>query len=65
VDWGGKAVIVLGSEGQGLRPRVRDACDDLVRIPLHGRVESLNVAATAAILLFEAVRSRAAGAAGS
>ena len=61
VDWVGAAVIVLGSEGKGLRPRVREACDDLVRVPLHGRVESLNVGATAAVLLYEAVRSRAAG----
>ena len=65
VDWSGAAVIVLGSEGKGLRPRVRDACDDLVRVPLQGRVESLNVGATAAILLYEAVRSRAAGGQGS
>jgi 23S rRNA (guanosine2251-2'-O)-methyltransferase len=60
VDWGGAAVIVLGSEGKGLRPRVREACDDLVRVPLHGQVGSLNVGATAAVLLYEAVRSRAA-----
>ena len=65
VDWSGSAVIVLGSEGKGLRPRVRDACDDLVRVPLRGRVESLNVGAVAAILLYEAVRSRAAGRQGS
>ena len=56
----GAAVLVLGSEGKGLRPRVREACDDLLSVPLLGRVESLNVAATAAILLYEAVRSRAA-----
>jgi 23S rRNA (guanosine2251-2'-O)-methyltransferase len=59
VDWEGPVVLVLGSEGKGLRPRVRDACDDLVRVPLLGRVESLNVAAVAAVLLYEAVRSRA------
>jgi 23S rRNA (guanosine2251-2'-O)-methyltransferase len=59
VDWSGPAVMVLGSEGKGLRPRVQAACDDLVKVPLRGRVGSLNVAATAAILLFEAVRSRA------
>ena len=64
VDWTGPAVIVLGSEGKGLRPRVRAACDDLVALPLLGRVGSLNVAAAAAILLYEAVRSRAAAAGG-
>ena len=61
VDWAGPVVLVLGSEGRGLRPRVREACDDLVKLPLHGRVESLNVSAAAAVLLYEAVRSRAAG----
>ena len=59
VDWTGRAVLVLGSEGKGLRPRVREACDDLLSVPMLGRVESLNVSATAAVLLYEAVRSRA------
>jgi 23S rRNA (guanosine2251-2'-O)-methyltransferase len=54
-------VIVLGSEGKGLRPRVREACDDLLAVPLRGRIESLNVGAVAAILLYEAVRARAGG----
>jgi 23S rRNA (guanosine2251-2'-O)-methyltransferase len=57
-DYGGKVVIVLGSEGKGLRPRVRASCDLLVALPLHGRLESLNVAATAAALLYEIVRQR-------
>ena len=61
VDWRGRVVLVLGSEGRGLRPRVREACDDLLKLPLHGSVESLNVSAAAAVLLYEAVRSRAAG----
>ena len=65
VDWAGPVVLVLGAEGRGLRPRVREACDDLVKLPLHGCVESLNVAAVAAVLLYEAVRSRAAGPPGS
>jgi 23S rRNA (guanosine2251-2'-O)-methyltransferase len=56
--YSGKVVIVLGSEGKGLRPRVRAACDQLVALPLHGRLESLNVAATAAALLYEIVRQR-------
>jgi 23S rRNA (guanosine2251-2'-O)-methyltransferase len=59
VDWSGRAVIVLGSEGEGIRPRVRDACDDLVSIPVRGRIGSLNVSAAAAVLLFEAGRGRA------
>ncbi len=59
VDWDGRAVLVLGSEGKGLRPRVREACDDLLSVPMLGRVGSLNVSATAAVLLYEVVRSRA------
>jgi 23S rRNA (guanosine2251-2'-O)-methyltransferase len=55
---GGKVVLVLGSEGEGLRPRVADCCDALVSIPVGGAVGSLNVAAAAAILLFEATRQR-------
>ena len=46
------AVIVLGAEGSGLRPRVRDACELLVRIPMRGRVDSLNLSVAAGILLF-------------
>jgi 23S rRNA (guanosine2251-2'-O)-methyltransferase len=57
-DYGGRVVLVLGSEGRGLRPRVRGACDALVALPLNGRVESLNVGSTAAVLLYEIVRQR-------
>ena len=56
VDWSGRAVIVLGSEGEGLRPRVADACDELVSIPVRGRVESLNASVAAAVIVFEAIR---------
>jgi 23S rRNA (guanosine2251-2'-O)-methyltransferase len=57
-DLTGKLVLVLGSEGTGLRPRVAATCDMLIAIRLRGRVESLNVSAAAAVLLFEAVRQR-------
>ena len=57
-DLGGRAVLVLGSEGAGLRPRVAEACDLLVSVPSRGRVASLNVSAAAAVLLFEAIRQR-------
>lgn len=59
-DLTGTTVLVLGSEGEGLRPRVAKTCDALIAIPRRGRTESLNVAAAAAVLLFEAVRQRAA-----
>jgi 23S rRNA (guanosine2251-2'-O)-methyltransferase len=58
VDLGGSTVIVLGGEGKGIRPRVATACDGLVALPQAGRIESLNVSAAAAALLFEAVRQR-------
>ena len=57
-DWSGGVVLVLGAEGKGLRPRVADACDDLVSLPLRGHVESLNVSATAAVLLYTILQFR-------
>ena len=50
--------IVLGSEGKGLRPLIRNKCDDILTIPLLGRLTSLNVAAAAAVFLYEVVRQR-------
>jgi 23S rRNA (guanosine2251-2'-O)-methyltransferase len=61
IDWKGRVVLVLGGEGKGIRPRVAAACDALVAIPQAGRVGSLNVSAAASVLLFEAMRQRAAG----
>jgi 23S rRNA (guanosine2251-2'-O)-methyltransferase len=58
-DLSGKIVLVLGSEGKGLRRRVSDTCDLVISIPVRGRVASLNVSAAAAVLLFEAARQRA------
>jgi 23S rRNA (guanosine2251-2'-O)-methyltransferase len=58
VDFHGGAVLVFGSEGRGLRPRVAAACDLLMRIPLHGQVSSLSVASAAAVLLYAASRQR-------
>lgn len=50
--------IVLGSEGRGLRPLVRRNCDEILSLPLSGQMSSLNVAAAAAVFLFEVVRQR-------
>jgi 23S rRNA (guanosine2251-2'-O)-methyltransferase len=57
-DYRGGVVLVLGAEGKGLRPRVASMCDDLVSLPLRGRIESLNVSATAAVLLYEMLQQR-------
>jgi 23S rRNA (guanosine2251-2'-O)-methyltransferase len=57
----GGVVLVLGSEGRGLRPRVAGACDELIALPLKGRLESLGVAAAAAALLYGILQRRPAG----
>lgn len=51
-DYRGRVVLVLGSEGKGLRPRVAAACDELVALPMAGRIESLNVSTAAAALIY-------------
>ena len=60
VDYGGAVVLVLGSEGRGLRPRVAATCDALVAIPISGRIDSLSVSAAAAVMLYAAARGRSA-----
>lgn len=55
--WPADVILVMGSEGEGLRPKVRESCDRLARIPMAGRVASLNISIAAAVLLFEALRS--------
>jgi 23S rRNA (guanosine2251-2'-O)-methyltransferase len=56
---GAGVVLVLGSEGRGLRPRVANTCDELIALPLHGSVRSLGVSAAAAALLYEILQDRA------
>ncbi|MCA3719589.1 MAG: RNA methyltransferase [Phenylobacterium sp.] len=55
---GAPVVLVLGSEGEGVRRLVAEHCDDTARIPMPGGFESLNVAAAAAVALYEAARPR-------
>jgi len=58
VDFCSPTAIVLGAEGSGLRRLVRDKCDLMASIPMHGHVGSINVSVAAGVVLFEAVRQR-------
>ncbi len=58
-DLTGGVALVLGAEGKGIRPLVRRTCDAAISIPLAGKVGSLNVSVSAALLLYEARRQRA------
>ena len=63
LDLTGPVAFVLGSEGDGMRQLTRKTCDQLVRIPMAGAVESLNVSVAAGVCLFEALRQRTKAAA--
>ena len=60
-DYSGRKVLVLGSEGKGLRPRVAKACDELIALPVRGKVESLNVSTAAAALVYGILQSDRSG----
>lgn len=57
-DWKQPSALVLGAEGSGLHRLVAENCDVLVKIPMYGRIESLNVSVAAGVVLFEAIRQR-------
>ena len=58
-DYTGPVGVILGSEGKGLRPLIKEKCDAVLSIPLLGRITSLNVAAAAAaVFMYEVVRQR-------
>ena len=57
-DFSGPVAIVLGSEGEGISRLVRERCDFVTSIPLHGKVQSMNVSTAAAVILAEAARQR-------
>ncbi|RZI40590.1 23S rRNA (guanosine(2251)-2'-O)-methyltransferase RlmB [Herbaspirillum sp. HC18] len=59
-DFTGPTALVMGSEGEGMRRLTRENCDVLVRIPMHGSVESLNVSVASGVCLYEARRQRIA-----
>ncbi|HEX9960830.1 MAG TPA: 23S rRNA (guanosine(2251)-2'-O)-methyltransferase RlmB, partial [Pyrinomonadaceae bacterium] len=57
-DWTRKCALVLGGEGKGLHRLTAEKCDVLVKIPLLGKIESLNVSVAAGVILYEAVRQK-------
>jgi 23S rRNA (guanosine2251-2'-O)-methyltransferase len=57
-DLGGPLALVVGSEGRGLRRLVREKCDFRLRLPMHGRVASLNAAVAGSVALYEVERQR-------
>jgi 23S rRNA (guanosine2251-2'-O)-methyltransferase len=59
IDWDRPAALVIGSEGAGLRRLVRDKCDELIAIPMRGKIASLNASVAAGILVYAVQRSRA------
>ena len=61
IDFKGKACIVVGSEAHGLCSPVRNACDTLAKLPLRGRVNSLNAGVAAALAIYEALRQQGGG----
>ena len=58
IDLKGNLAIVMGAEGKGMRRLTREACDSLIKLPMKGTVESLNVSVATGICLYEALRQR-------
>jgi 23S rRNA (guanosine2251-2'-O)-methyltransferase len=58
MDFRGPLALVVGSEGKGIRRLVKESCDFLIRIPMYGKIGSLNASVSGAIAMFEAAKSR-------
>jgi len=58
IDYRGPTALVLGGEHRGLRRLVRESCDFLVKLPMIGKIESLNISVAAAVVLYEVLRQR-------
>jgi len=58
IDYSSPLALVIGNEGRGIRQLVKEKCDFLVKIPLYGKIESLNASVAAAIIMYEVVRKR-------
>lgn len=60
-DFKGPVALVMGAEGKGMRRLTREHCDQLINIPMHGHVDSLNVSVATGVCLYEALRQRSCG----
>jgi len=58
IDYTMPIAVIVGNEGKGIRQLVKEKCDFLVKIPLYGKVESLNASVAGALIMYEAVKKR-------
>ena len=58
IDYSGKIGLVIGSEGFGMTKTVKDSCEFIARIPMHGKINSLNASVAAGIMIYEVIRSK-------
>ncbi|MCC6865438.1 MAG: 23S rRNA (guanosine(2251)-2'-O)-methyltransferase RlmB [Ignavibacteria bacterium] len=56
-----KCAVIFGSEGEGLRKNIRNLCNNLIKIPMSGKMNSLNVSVSAGVILYEIFRQRNSG----
>ena len=58
IDYSGKIALVIGNEGKGLSRLTKENCDFIAKIPMYGKVNSLNASVAAALVIYEAVRNK-------
>jgi len=58
IDYSGKIALVIGNEGDGMSRMVRESCDYIARIPMYGKINSLNASVAAGIMIYEVVRQK-------
>ena len=58
IDYSGKIALVIGNEGRGISSLVKESCDFIAKIPMHGKINSLNASVAAAILIYEVIKTK-------
>ena len=58
IDYSGKIALIIGNEGEGMSRLVRESCDFIARIPMRGKVNSLNASVAAGIMIYEIFRQK-------